>query len=357
MHQHRPNPTTIAYVHPRRFHFVAKDIEALGRQVRVKEHRFSSGGAWLLPWDLLRQLGFLLGCKVRGVRDVIAHFAGYHTVLPVFLGFRTHIIIAGSDACAFPGIHYGSFRKPLMRAAMSYSMRGACNLLPVHASLERFANHFSTFGPVQQGYAHFVHGRIAPSTAVPYGFDLDFWSSSANAPDPRTVVCVATGVAPGNAVHYRKGVDLLIEAAALLPDHRFTIIGAEDPNAYRDLPINLRMLGKCTPDQLRQELAAHGIYAQPSVMEGFPNALCEAMLMGCLPVVSSITSMPDIIHDTGQVIHERTARQLANAIGALSALPHDERMRSRRAAQERIRPFTVERRIARLLDLIPKAWT
>lgn len=342
----------IAYLYPSRFHFVAKDIEALRHHLDVREHRFTTGGAWLLPWDLLRQLIFLIACKFGGVKVVLAHFAGYHTVLPVLLGFRTHIIVAGSDACSFPGMDYGSFRKPLMRRAMSVSMRRARTILPVHASLEGFKNSFSSFGPTDQGYGTFLPGLRTPSLAIPYGFDMDRWVPIAGERDPKTVLCVATGAAPDNAVHFRKGVDLLIEAAQQLPDHRFTVVGTLDPSAYQGLPDNIRMLGSCTPDQLRDELAHHSIYAQPSVMEGFPNALCEAMRMGCLPVVSNITSMPEIVGPTGMVINERTSAALIAAIRATSSLPLSEQLIRRQAASSRITPFTMERRIGALLKAI-----
>lgn len=347
-----PPPAAIAYVYPRRFHFVSKDIEALSREVDVREHRFSTGAAWHLPWDLLRQLVFLLRCKWRGIRVVIAHFAGHHTVLPVLLGFRTHIIIAGSDACSFPGIDYGSFRKPLMRAAMAFSMRRATRLLPVHRSLERFENRFSDYGPREQGYAHFVRGPIAPSVAIPYGFDQRHWAAGHAPRRARSVACVATGAAHGNAVHFRKGVDLLIEAARRLPDHTFTIIGVADIRSYTDLPSNVRMMGACTPQEVHEVLACHTLYAQPSVMEGFPNALCEAMLAGCLPVVSDITSMPEIIGASGVVVHERSAEALVAAIVRSTTMEPAEQERSRALAMAQVLPFTLERRIAALLHLV-----
>ncbi len=340
---------TIAYVFPQRFHFVAKDIEALRQVVMVAEHRFSSGPAWCLPWDYLRQLFFLLRQRARGVRHVYAHFAGHHTVLPTALGFRTYIIIAGSDACSFPGINYGSFRKPLMRKAMAYSMRRAVRLLPVHRSLSRFRNSFSDFGPIEQGYAQFVPGLHTLSTAIPYGFDFEDWPLSTAQRDPHAVLCVATGAAPGNAVHFRKGVDLLIATASLLPDHRFTIVGAAQPGAYQDLPTNMHMIGGCSPSDLRDLFSTHGIYAQPSVMEGFPNALCEAMLMGCLPVVSNITSMPDIVGSEGRVIEERDAAVLATAIRAQSGLSSEDRRTARNAVRERILKFTIHARVQGLL--------
>lgn len=351
----RASNLRIIYVFPKSFHFVQKDIEALRDHVTLHCQRFSTGPAWFLPWDYIRQFFFLLSLRAQGVRHVIAHFAGHHTVLPTALGFRTIIIIAGSDACSFPEINYGGFRKPLMRWAMCRSMHKAVRLAPVHWSLERFENRFSTFGPREQGYAHFVQDLRTPSTGIPYGFDTDSWTAPEGTRDPCSVLCVATGVEPGNAVHFRKGIDLIIQAASLLPDHRFTVIGAARPEAYQGLPSNVRIHSGCAPDELRVCFGAHTIYLQPSVMEGFPNALCEAMLMGCIPVTSDITSMPDIVGGTGVCIGKRDPSRLADAIRSISSLPAAEIQLLQQRARDRILPYTMERRIGMLLDLVADA--
>ena len=36
--------------------------------------------------------------------------------------------------------------------------------------------------------------------------------------------------------------------------------------------------------------------------EGFPNALCEAMLSGCIPIVSNVGAMPKIVKETGYLL-------------------------------------------------------
>jgi len=335
----------IIYLAPQRFFFVAKDIEGLSATHRVYASMFQHGGTGLLPFDLLFQACFLLLARLRGARQVIAHFAGYHTVVPVLFGFRTHIIVAGSDACSFPGINYGSFRKPLMRWAMSLSMRGATTILPVHSSLERFSNTYSDLGPTEQGYAHFVNDLRTPSITIEYGFDTSSWTLGATPRDAHSVLCVAFGAGPDNAVHFRKGIDLIIAAARALPNHRFTLVGLADANAYGQTPSNVVREGKVPPARLRELLSQSNIYLQPSVMEGFPNALCEAMLCGCLPIVSNITSMPSIVGDAGIVVNKRDADDLVRAILALAATPTDQMPTRRQHARDRVVHFDMRRRM------------
>lgn len=339
----------LAYIYPNRFYFVVKDIDALSVRGRVIEHRFNSGSAWLLPVDLLRQLIFLLKARNQGVQHVVTHFAGYHTVLPTLLGFRTYIIVAGSDACSFPKINYGSFRKPWMRWAMAFSFRRAACILPVDPSLECFENTFSDFGPKQQGYAHFVQDLKTRSTAVPYGFDHGQWTTPESERTQRSCICVAFGAAYEDPVYFRKGIDLIIAAAQQLPTYQFTLIGLVNVEAFTGLPSNLRLLGRVEPRELNKLFGANSIVLQPSVMEGFPNALCEAMLCGCIPVVSNITSMPNIVEEIGIVIKERDVAVLVDAITSIENLSPEQRSALRRAARERIVPFTMERRTDRLM--------
>lgn len=347
------NNQKLAYIYPKRFYFVAKDIEYLSSHFEVREHEFIHGPRKLLPWHFLRQLLFLVSAKLSGIEHVVAHFAGYHTLLPTLLGFKTHIIIAGSDACSFPEINYGSFRKPWMRRAMAFSFRRAKSILPVHHSLERFENTFSDFGPVQQGYAHFVQDLNARSIAVPYGFDPERWTLPAADRAQRSCICVAFGASFEDPVYFRKGIDLIIGAAQQLPAYQFTLVGLVNKEDFRSIPSNVHLFGRVEPAELNKLYGAHSIVLQPSVMEGFPNALCEAMLCGCIPVVSNMTSMPGIAEGIGPVVQERSIAALVRAITSLDDLSPEEQNIRRRAARSRIGPFTMERR----MDLLLRAMT
>ena len=326
----------LIYIYPKRFTFVAKDIKALSEVYTVREHRFDRGGKGMLPWSFFAQFIWLLRAKASGADQALIHFAGYHALLPVLLGFRTHIIIAGSDACSFPAIDYGNFRKPFLTRCIGYAMRHAHSILPVHASLSAFQNTYCDLGPVEQGFMRFVAHINTPVRSVPYGFDADHWQAS-DVPEKerKGVICVAAGAGYGDPVYFRKGLDLMLEAAKTMPNVRFTIVGAQDPGKY-PASSNVQVLGRVEQPELKGLLGCASIYCQASVMEGFPNALCEAMLMGAIPVVSNVTSMPDIVQDMGSVLEHRDPVEMVAKLIARLNTPENEMEIMRKKVRARI---------------------
>ncbi|MCO6481543.1 MAG: glycosyltransferase family 4 protein [Flavobacteriales bacterium] len=342
----------ILYVYPRSSTFIRRDLEALSKDFRIHHQQFDRGGKWMLPFSLVLQLLWLVRHRMAGARDVVGHFAGYHTVLPVLLGFRTHIIIAGNDSCSFPGIGHGSFRKPLLGKAIGFSLRRAATILPVHASLARFTNDYSDLGPREQGFLHFVDGIRAAVIPIPYGFDAQTWSCGVEGGSRQGVLCVAAGAGFGGRAFLVKGLDILSAAAAGMPDVPFTLVGVDTPGDY-PVRANVKVIGRVTPQQLRELMASSSIYCQASVAEGFPNGLCEAMLMGCLPVVSNVTSMPEIVGANGRVIARRDPALLRQAIAGLLALPAEEQEPMRQRARESIASrFPAALRTDRLVAVI-----
>ena len=326
----------LLYLYPRSAVFIQRDIELLSRHYHVVTHELLKGSDLLLPFRLIGQFIFLIR-HAAWKYDAVCHFSGYHSLLPALLARRCFVILAGSDGACFPGFNYGNFRKSLYGKATGLSAKRATRLLPVDATLIDAHQTYDPASPVHQGIHAFVPDLYTPWTVVPYGFDVDHWKPVPGIDREEDLfVCVAGGAASGNAVHYRKGIDLILQCARDLPHARFTVVGSSRPHSYTDLPANVNVEGRMDPEGLRALFSKARYYMQVSVMEGFPNALCEAMLCNCIPITSSMAAMPSICGDVGFLCQRRDAKELGLVLAQALALPPSERETRSHAARERI---------------------
>jgi glycosyltransferase involved in cell wall biosynthesis len=137
-----------------------------------------------------------------------------------------------------------------------------------------------------------------------------------------------------------KRPDRFLEAAALLPEYRFLLVGPDDdrPEYTREihkraaaLP-NVVITGAATPEDVARLLDASACLCCTSDHEGFPNTFLEAWSHG-RPIVS--TWDPDdliAVHGLGTVA-ERSPAAVAAAIRHLLSSPDDWQRASRNASR------------------------
>jgi glycosyltransferase involved in cell wall biosynthesis len=115
----------------------------------------------------------------------------------------------------------------------------------------------------------------------------------------------------------RKGIELVLEAARVLPDVSFRIVAAPD---LPPLP-NLSGCGVLDHPAMLDEMRAADIFALPSFGEGFPNSLVEAMALGLPSVATPVGAIPEIIDDgvNGRMIPLGDAKMLTAAISELAS--------------------------------------
>jgi glycosyltransferase involved in cell wall biosynthesis len=127
------------------------------------------------------------------------------------------------------------------------------------------------------------------------------------------------------------------------PRSQLRIAGAGDPGApLAALPPELRaasagaFLGH--RDDVRELLAAADGFVMSSRIEGFPNALMEALASGLPAVATAVGGVAELVEDGvgGFLAPAEDPRRLAEAMGRLEALPEERRRQMGEAGREHV---------------------
>jgi glycosyltransferase involved in cell wall biosynthesis len=151
----------------------------------------------------------------------------------------------------------------------------------------------------------------------------------------------------------RKGHEPFVRAAALLPDVSFVLVGnwkVEAIDYLRSIATpNVTFTGRVSDEVLHDYYTKASVYVQPSLHEGFGLSVAEAMLAGCIPVVSRAGSLPEVTGDAG--IFFDTPEPTAIAQGIEKALGYPPKARAF-ARQRILDHFPLSKRGELLEELI-----
>ncbi len=172
-----------------------------------------------------------------------------------------------------------------------------------------------------------------PVEVVPNGADTAVFmprpASEARArlgvPDDGPVVSYVGKLVP------RKGVDHLVEAMGLLARRpggapRLVLAGIgelrealERRAAALGVADRLSWLGKLPHDEVGWAMSCGDVFVLPSLSEGLPPVVCEAMNCGLPVVATAVDGTPEAVRDgeTGLLVPPRAPEALADALGRL----------------------------------------
>ena len=90
-------------------------------------------------------------------------------------------------------------------------------------------------------------------------------------------------------------------------------------------------------------------YVQPSYYESFGCSVAEAMLQGCVPVVTTRGALPEVVGDTGFYVQYNSPQSIA--MGINEAINSDAK-EGERARQRIIDEFPIEKRSRHILRIV-----
>lgn len=347
----RKKPVLLCFF-PSHSTFIDKDLTIFSADFELKGHNFHTSKKVFTIFRFISQFFFLLQ-NIWKARIVICEFSGYHAYLPALFGkwsgIPVLIISAGTDCVSFPSIHYGNFAKGWMASFTRRSFQLCSHISPVHESLILRTDTYFPATPPEQGIYYHVPGLQTPYTMIPYGFDAEKWLPSHQAKTPNTFITVAYITDERRFI--LKGIDLIFQVAAIFPESTFTIVGYKYQYSG-EVPTNIRLIGPIPNSEILPLYQSHEFYLQMSISEGHPNAICEAMLCGCIPIGSDVTAIPDIIGDTGYIVARKDVDLFADTIRAAQQGPKQEKARQARQRIQEYYPFV--RRVSEMQALLKR---
>jgi glycosyltransferase involved in cell wall biosynthesis len=271
--------------------FIRDDIAHLKKHVTLRTR--IRNGIFSVP-------GLVFGVVRSDV--VVCWFASAYAFIAVAVarmtGIRTCVIVGGVDAAKDPEFGYGIWLSRWKSKLVRYVFRHATRILVVDQSLKESAIRL----------AEYDGGNIQ---VLPTGYNSSFWRPVGE----KEPVVLTVAVAQDVVTLRRKGLDTLVDAARLLPGVTFSVVGT-DEKLLRQLnpPMNVKCFGKIPREDVIHFYQRAKVYCQPSRREGLPNALCEAMLCGCIPVASAVNGIPTAMGDTGFLIEPGDPEGLASTL-------------------------------------------
>jgi len=202
----------------------------------------------------------------------------------------------------------------------------------------------------------------AKTSLIPLGIHLDqFERASVDRERVRALVGASNGSVVvgtiGRLHEGRKGAQYFVDMAravwAQSPGERFVMVGDGPGRARLEASASGSVVFLGRYPNAAECYAAMDVFVIPSLVEGGPYTLLEAMAIGCPVVSTSVGMVPEVIEDgvTGRVVPPGDATALAEAVRSMTAdLPRAREMAARGRDAVRAR-YSVDAMVERYVAL------
>ncbi len=262
----------------------------------------------------------------------IAWFASVYSAILVFtarfLRKTSIIIVGGADLITDSHLGYGLLLSPWKRPFIRYALRRATHVLPTSEYLRRAALEVGEY-------------EGDNLSTVPPGLDSNFWQPGGQ---KENIVLTVAKCTTKDRIQI-KGVDLLLQVAEKMSETSFQLIGVEENFLSKNsffVPKNVVVSPSMSQQKLLSYYQRSAVYCQLSRVESFGIATAEAMLCGCIPVVTDVGGLSETIGDIGHTVPPENVGAASEAIHkALKEVNSSSGEKLRNRAAEK---FTVEQR-------------
>ena len=122
---------------------------------------------------------------------------------------------------------------------------------------------------------------------------------------------LTVGLIDSERTFYLKGIDTFTEVAQLLPELKFMVIGMNknlQDRLLKNLSENVEIIERVNHSELETYYKKAKVYCQFSRTESFGVAIVEAINFGCIPVVTNVGGMPELIGNSGFIVKRESAK-------------------------------------------------
>ncbi len=155
-----------------------------------------------------------------------------------------------------------------------------------------------------------------------------------------------------------KGVEYLISAMRLVRDVDLLIVGGgPDRRRLEEMTAGLRVkfIGMVSPEKVYDYLEQAKILILPSLYEGLPNVILEAMSVGVPVIATRVGGIPDVVKDgqTGLLVEPGSVDELTRGI---KKLIEDDNLRKKLANNsfEEVKKYTWDHVVEKFENLIER---
>jgi len=314
------NIKPVLFICPTRSTFISVDRQILESAYSVESIYLNQDGTKAgYLWNIARM-------KIRVLFSraslVVVWFADYHAAVAILAarisGKKSVVMLGGYDAVSYPELGMGVYTSAPRSLCAKLALRMCTRIIANHESLVSSQNLYYNPAGHPEGVKNLLPGLRTP-------VDVVYNATPAKAPEtlntPREDVFLCVGTTPRFNDIINKGWDIVVATARRMPDQNFVIVGL-DPvwcsefkrRFHSDELPNLLIHGPLPHAQVLHMMLTSKYFIQPSISEGMPNALMEAMLMGCIPIGSNVAGIPMIIADLGIVFSKRDPQCLKDAL-------------------------------------------